>query len=68
MSHILVFFIILVGTAPIAFLWVRGLDRMMKYHPNYTGDDLFGLEDKTFEVKVKVAEIKKRKLKVVDND
>ena len=26
----------------IVFFWVRGIDNMMKNHPDYKGDDLFG--------------------------
>jgi len=33
--------IIVVITAPIAALWVRGIDKMQKEHPDYKGEDLF---------------------------
>ena len=33
--------------AIIAFFWVRGIDYMMKNHPDYKGDDLFGEFDDT---------------------
>ena len=26
----------------IVFFWVRGIDNMMKNHPDYKGEDLFG--------------------------
>jgi hypothetical protein len=31
--------------AIIAFFWVRGIDDMMKNHPDYKGEDLFGKFD-----------------------
>lgn len=31
--------------AIVAFFWVRGIDHMQKNHPNYKGNDLFGLDD-----------------------
>jgi hypothetical protein len=32
-------------SAIIAFFWVRGIDYMNKNHPDYKGEDLFGLWD-----------------------
>jgi hypothetical protein len=29
----------------ISFFWVRGFDHMQKNHPDYKGDDLFGIFD-----------------------
>lgn len=37
--------IILLISGLIAWRWVVGIDYMMKNHPDYKGDDLFG-EDK----------------------
>lgn len=31
---------------PISILWVRGIDYMIKNHPNYKGNDLFNEEEK----------------------
>jgi len=31
--------------AIVSFFWVRGIDYMNKNHPDYTGDDLFGIFD-----------------------
>ena len=32
----------------VAWSWVKGIDYMHENHPDYTGDDLFGIdEDKT---------------------
>jgi len=32
-------------SAIIAFFWVRGIDYMKETHPDYNGEDLFGLWD-----------------------
>ena len=32
-------------SVPVSILWVKGIDYMIKNHPNYKGDDLFGEED-----------------------
>ena len=32
----------LLFTGIISWLWVRGIDFMVKNHPDYKGDDLFG--------------------------
>jgi hypothetical protein len=34
-----------VMAAIVAIFWVRGIDYMHKNHPDYTGDDLFGIWD-----------------------
>jgi hypothetical protein len=31
--------------AIVSFFWVRGIDHMKENHPDYTGDDLFGIFD-----------------------
>jgi hypothetical protein len=31
--------------AIVALFWVRGIDYMKENHPDYTGDDLFGVFD-----------------------
>jgi hypothetical protein len=31
--------------AIVSFFWVRGIDYMKENHPDYTGDDLFGIFD-----------------------
>jgi hypothetical protein len=33
--------------ALLSWAWVRGIDYMGKYHPDYKGEDLFGEEDVT---------------------
>jgi hypothetical protein len=37
-------FIILLAS-PVIWLWIRGFDYMNTNHPDYKGDDLFGLDD-----------------------
>jgi hypothetical protein len=37
--------IILTILTPIVYLWVMGIDNMHKNHPDYKGDDLFGIFD-----------------------
>lgn len=44
-AKLVVFGVILISLLPIVYLWVRGIDYMNKTHPDYTGDDLFGLDD-----------------------
>jgi hypothetical protein len=34
---------------PFAVLWVRGLDKMSKDHPEYKGEDLFGDDEEKSE-------------------
>lgn len=42
MGYILIFGIMLIVVAIISWKWVGGIDYMMKNHPDYKGDDLFG--------------------------
>lgn len=42
-AQIIVFAIIFLSLVPIVILWIKGLDFMKENHPNYKGDDLFGL-------------------------
>jgi len=42
MEYILPFSIMFVIVGFISWRWVVGIDYMMKNHPDYTGDDLFG--------------------------
>jgi hypothetical protein len=42
MGYILIFGIMLIVVAIISWKWVEGIDYMMKNHPDYKGDDLFG--------------------------
>lgn len=37
--------IILLVVCPIVWSWVNGIEYMHKNHPNYKGDDLFGIFD-----------------------
>ncbi len=41
----IVLMIILSFTALISYFWVRGIDYMQENHPDYKGDDLFGVFD-----------------------
>ena len=45
MEHIPVFVIMFIVVAFISWRWVEGIDYMKKNHPDYKGDDLFGLFD-----------------------
>jgi hypothetical protein len=41
-------------SAIIAFFWVRGIDYMKENHPDYKGEDLFGLwDDEKYDVENK---------------
>ncbi len=42
MNYIIIFAITLLVCSLIVWRWVVGLDYMIKNHPNYKGDDLFG--------------------------
>jgi hypothetical protein len=44
-AQLVVFAVIFISLIPIAWLWVRGIDYMHKNHPDYKGDDLFGIYD-----------------------
>lgn len=46
METILPILLILTILAPICWAWVDGIDYMDKNHPDYTGDDLFGIDEK----------------------
>ena len=49
MEYLIVIGISFLFSAIISIVWVRGIDHMNKNHPNYKGDDLFGIyeeEDK----------------------
>ena len=45
MEYLIVFGIIFLFSALIAWRWVVGIDYMQKNHPEYKGDDLFGVWD-----------------------
>jgi hypothetical protein len=45
-AKLVVFGVIVISLLPIVYLWVRGIDYMHKNHPDYTGDDLFGIDEK----------------------
>lgn len=45
MELLILFGIIMIIAAPIVWLWVRGFDYMNTNHPDYKGDDLFGLDE-----------------------
>jgi len=42
-----VIFFVVASMALLSWAWVRGIDYMGKYHPDYKGEDLFGEEDVT---------------------
>jgi hypothetical protein len=44
-AQLVVFAVICISISPIVYLWVRGIDYMHKNHPDYKGDDLFGVWD-----------------------
>jgi hypothetical protein len=45
MEFLILFGFIVLLASPFIWLWIRGFDHMGKNHPDYTGDDLFGLDD-----------------------
>jgi hypothetical protein len=45
MELLILFGVIVLLASPIIWLWVRGFDYMNTNHPDYKGDDLFGLDD-----------------------
>ena len=45
-AKLVVIAVILISLTPIVYLWIKGIDYMHKNHPDYTGDDLFGIEEK----------------------
>ena len=42
MGYFIVFLIMFIVIGVIVWSWVGGIDYMMKNHPDYKGDDLFG--------------------------
>jgi hypothetical protein len=45
MKYILFFIPILIILFLVVWAWIEGIDHMHKNHPDYKGDDLFGLDD-----------------------
>jgi hypothetical protein len=45
MELLVLFGIIVLLVSPIVWLWIRGFDYMNTNHPDYKGDDLFGLDE-----------------------
>ena len=45
MEFLALFGFIVLLASPIIWLWIRGFDYMDKNHPDYTGNDLFGLDE-----------------------
>jgi hypothetical protein len=45
MEFLALFGIIVLLASPFIWLWICGFDYMDKNHPDYTGNDLFGLDD-----------------------
>jgi hypothetical protein len=64
--------------AMLVWVWIGGIDYMMKNHPDYKGDDFLHWEssesivklppNKTINVKIKVKEVKKHKPKFNNED
>jgi hypothetical protein len=44
-AQLIVFGVIFISLLPIVILWVKGIDYMQENHPDYTGDDLFGINE-----------------------
>jgi hypothetical protein len=42
-AQLIVFGVIFLSLVPIVILWIKGMDFMKNNHPDYKGDDLFGL-------------------------
>lgn len=49
MGYVIVFGVMILIVGLISWRWVEGIDYMQKNHPDYKGDDLFGIwdDDKT---------------------
>jgi hypothetical protein len=45
MELLVLFGVIVLLASPVVWLWVRGFDYMNTNHPDYKGDDLFGLDE-----------------------
>lgn len=45
MEYVILFGVIFIVIGFISWRWVVGIDYMKKNHPDYTGDDLFGVFD-----------------------
>jgi hypothetical protein len=45
MEYFLVFLIMIAVVGVISWRWVEGIDYMQKNHPDYKGEDLFGIWD-----------------------
>jgi hypothetical protein len=45
MELLVLFGIIILLASPVIWLWIKGIDFMQENHPDYKGDDLFGLDD-----------------------
>jgi hypothetical protein len=45
MELLILFGVIVLLALPVIWLWIRGFDYMNTNHPDYKGDDLFGLDD-----------------------
>jgi len=44
-SYLIAIGITILITAPIAYIWVRGIDNMKKNHPDYKGEDFLNWGD-----------------------
>ena len=45
MELLILFGVIVIIASPFVYFWIRGFDYMNENHPDYTGNDLFGLDD-----------------------
>ena len=45
MELLALFGVIILLASPVIWLWIKGIDFMQENHPDYKGNDLFGLDD-----------------------
>jgi hypothetical protein len=45
MEYVIIFGLMIIIVGFISWKWVVGIDYMQKNHPDYKGDDLFGIFD-----------------------
>ena len=55
---------VLLMVLPVTYLWITGIDYMMKNHPDYKGDDFLNWESDETIVEFPKKEIKNVKVKV----
>ena len=45
MSYLIAILITVIIVAPISYFWVKGIDYMVKNHPDYEGEDLYSEDE-----------------------